>query len=932
MFFSTLGFLFFLLGLVPLGLTLAHADRMDPPERRRKLRLSFLVVLADIAVLVLFNIFFHYYTELLWFKNLGYGDRFWTVVVAQIILWGIGALSAGIFLLINNSIAHRWSPTHTGPSRFYAIAAVAALMGFWLSSLWEETLRFVYQQPSAVQDPIFGLNASFYLFSLPFQESLVGWVTIVLLLGIGAAAVPLLTSISGTDRFSIRWPGVVTHGLILTAFLLLIVIWRSFLALFNLLLSQRGVVVGAGWTDVNITRVGYIITIGILVLVTLALILAAVVPRFRPRLDFRNPARMRRLGIRAGIGTAVVVVLILSAVWFVPSILQAVYVSPNEITLERPYLSHNIELTRHSYGIDDERVTEKKFTINRSVSREDISGNRKTLDNVRLWDWRALMANLRQQQEIRLYYRFNDVDIDRYAYEDKYRQVMLSVREIDQQELDPRSRNWVSERLKYTHGYGMVALPSHEFLPQGKPKFLLYNIPVVEEVRDLTISQPRIYYGELTNNTVYVGTTQEEFDYPIGDRIAYNTYDGDGGVSVGSLFNRFAYAWKFDDYRLLLSGYFTPQSRTLFRRQIVDRAKSVLPFLEFDRDPYAVLAEDGGIAFMLDAYTLSTKFPYSQIYRGMVRRLNGINYIRNSVKVVIDAYDGSVTPYIVDSSDVIVRTYDKIFPDLFRSFEQMPKFFQEHIRYPVDFFTVQADMYTAYHMVDPAVFYQREDLWEFATERYRDDFQPVTPYFIMTTLPPNGDLEMVQMVPFTPKNKNVMRAWMAGRCDMPNYGKLMVFPFPKGVEVLGPRQIEARIDQNTTMSQAMTLWGQRGSAVLRGNLLVIPLFNGNELSILYVEPIFLEAEEAQLPEIKRIIVADQERVVWSEEFDQSLQLLLGDEEPMRAEDVEAGQAVEDPEILSRAREHIEAFKRLWSEGDYSAAGERLEQLEELLQE
>ncbi len=931
MLFSTLGFLFFLLGIIPLGLTLAHADRMNPPERRRKVRLSSLVVLADIAIIIMFNIFFHYYTELLWFRNLGYGDRFWTVVVAQIVLWCIGAGVTSVFLLINNILAHRWSPSHTGPSRFYVIGIAGVLLGFWLSSLWEEALLFLYQQPSAVQDPIYGFNASFYLFSLPFQELMVGWVTIVVLLGIGAAAAPIFTSMSGTDRYNIRWDGAMTHGLIMAAFLSMVITWRAFLALFNLLLSQRGVVVGAGWTDVNITRIGYFATIGILVLVAFASLIAAFVPKIRPRLDFRNTTRMRRLGARTGVVTGIIVLVLLSAVWFVPSILQAVYVSPNEITLEKPYLSHNIELTRHSYGIDDERITEKNYTIDRNVSREDVTANRETLNNVRLWDWRALMANLRQQQEIRLYYRFNDVDIDRYAYEDKYRQVMLSVREIDQRELDPRSRNWVSERLKYTHGYGMVALLSHEFLPQGKPEFLLYNIPVLEEVPDLTIRQPRIYYGELTNNTIYVGTSQEEFDFPVRDQIAYNRYDGAGGVSVGTFFNRFAYAWKFDDYRLLLSGYLTSQSRTLFRRQILERAESVLPFLEFDRDPYAILTEDGGIVYMLDAYTTSTKFPYSQIYRGMVRHLNGINYIRNSVKVVIDAYDGSVIPYIVDSSDVIIRTYDKIFPDLFRSFGEMPRSLQEHIRYPVDYFTVQTDMYTAYHMVDPAVFYQREDLWEFATERYRDDFQPVTPYYIMTSLPPDGNLEMVLMVPFTPKNKNVMRAWMAGRCDMPNYGKLMVFPFPKGVEVLGPRQIEARIDQNTTMSQAMTLWGQRGSAVLRGNLLVIPLFDKDKLSILYVEPIFLEAEGAQLPEIKRIIVADQERVVWSEEFEQSLQLLLGDEEPMEGEESEAAE-VEEPEALSRAREHIAAFRRLWSEGNYSAAGERLEQLEQLLQE
>lgn len=504
---------------------------------------------------------------------------------------------------------------------------------------------------------------------------------------------------------------------------------------------------------------------------------------------------------------------------------------------------------------------------------------------------------------------------------------MLAVRELSQEDLDPRSKNWVSLHLKYTHGFGAVLLTAHDILPQGRPNLLIRGIPPVSAVKSLSIEQPRIYFGEITNSFVYVNTTELEFDYPIGDKIMYNSYDGKGGVSIGSFPLKLLYALRFDDYRLLVSTYFTNKSKILFRRNIRDRVKALMPFLQFDRDPYPVISEDGRIVWIVDAYTTSSMYPYSQVYQGLLDYFHGNNYIRNSVKVVIDAYHGTVDPYIVDSSDVIIATYQKIFPDLFKNFKDMPRDLQKHIRYPTDIFTIQSEMYAAYHMVNPETFYQREDLWEYATERYREEFQLISPYYVMIGFPDRDSIEFALIVPFTPRNRNVMNGWMAGHSDIPNYGKITVYPIPKGVEVFGPRQIEARIDQNTTMSQSITLWSQRGSEVIRGNLLVIPLFHKDSLFVLYVEPILIQAEGARLPEIKRIILADQHQVIWAERFQEALDILITQEEFIDETQPQAPTGT----YLQEASTILRKFRELLNQGNYSEAGARLEQLIELLE-
>ncbi|MCF8062854.1 MAG: UPF0182 family protein, partial [Deltaproteobacteria bacterium] len=616
----------------------------------------------------------------------------------------------------------------------------------------------------------------------------------------------------------------------------------------------------------------------------------------------------------------------------IPSIIDSYVVKPNEITLEHPFIRHNIDFTRQAYKLQDPFLETRRIDAGREITREVVDRNEQTLRNIRLWDWRALLDTLQEQQEIRLYYEFTDVDIDRYHIDGTYRQMMLSVREIEKNALDPESQTWVSRHLKYTHGYGLVLLPVHEFLHQGSPNLLIRNIPPEVNVPGFSISRPEIYYGELTRDHVYVRTKEQEFDYPSGDQNVYTTYQGEGGVPLESLFKRFAYAWKFGEVQLLFSTYFTGESRVMFRREIIPRLKALAPFLMYDRDPYPVLTEDGRIKYIVDTYTVSDRYPYSGAYEGSLGTFRGANYMRNAVKAVVDAYDGTVSFYVFDEEDILLRTYDKIFPGLFRPRSEMPESLERHIRYPDDYLTVQAEMYATYHMADVGVFYQREDVWTFATERYRESFQPVQPYYVMVRFPDRDEIEFVLMIPFTPKNKNVINAWMAGRCDPPYYGKLLVFTFPKGVEVLGPRQIEARIDQDAEMSQRLSLWGQRGSEVVRGNLLAVPLFSEKTLYMLFAEPVFLQASNARLPQIKRIALADQTEVVWADTFEASLLKLIGEEERMKSAEEAPLSAEPGPTegLIRQAVDLFQGYKDGLKSGDFAAAGEKLEELDRLL--
>ncbi|MBD3422243.1 MAG: UPF0182 family protein [Chitinivibrionales bacterium] len=881
--FFMIGLIFFILGCIPLAITVMLSGRTTPEKFKRSLRRSLYVVIVDVLIVIGFNVFGSIYTDVLWFKNIGYAQRFWTVLASRFALYGVGLLIAFVFLYVNLRIALKKMPQGKGLIALFASLLLALFLATSLSGLWEETLLFINRIPGDLSDPVFNKSVGFYLFSFPFLVNVAAWLLSLIIITViaifsgyfygYARSASNVNDISSIDIKNLG--GIGGHVFFLVSLLLGLLAFNSYLNIYRLMYSTEGVVTGVGYVDMHFRRLAHVI--GIIVYGVLAVL--TFVSSFSQGFRYavfglgkqQHPIRWGRL---ISIPLVAFVVLV-TFIGIIPQIVKGVVVSPNEITLEEPYIKHNIAFTRRAYGIDEENIIKNQFSAGRNVTRSVINRNEASIENIRLWDPRALIDNLKEQQEIRLYYEFQDVDIDRYYFGGDYRQVMLSTRELSKNDLDPRSQTWVSRKFKYTHGYGLVLLPVHEFLPQGGPNLLIKNIPPRIEPEEFKIERPGIYYGEKTNDYIFVRTAQEEFHYPAGDENVYTTYEGGGGVDIGSFWKKVFYAWKFDDYRMLFSGYLNSKSRILFNRNIIQRVRKLAPFLVFDDDPYTVISEDGHLKYIIDAYTVSGSYPYSEKYRGSLRRFGGANYIRNSVKVVVDAYDGSVDFYVVNPDDILISAYDNVFPGLLKPFDKMPDNLQRHIRYPADLLVIQGEMYSTYHMQDPAVFYQREDVWEFATERYRENFQKVDPYFVMVDYPDKDGIVFSLIMPFTPRNKNVIHAWLAGICDLPNYGKLRVFTFPKGVEVIGPRQIEARIDQNTEMSQAMTLWGQRGSEVIRGNLLAIPLFGEEGLYLLYVEPIYLQAEDAQLPEIKRIVVADQERVVWAKSFDKALDKLVG---------------------------------------------------------
>ncbi len=902
--FFLIGAIILFLGCIPLILTIKNSNKYIREKFHKKLRNSLIVIALDVIFLVLANIFFDIFTEYLWFENLTYESRYWTVITAKILLFCSGMLVSFVFLYINMRIALKKYEKYLGGFIGISISFILAIIfGSAITGLWEETLIFFNQASSDVKDPIFNQSVGFYMFSLPFLRGSMEWLLSLIalnliLIGIGALFPYKLffgnedendnnelndePEHSQINRKEIFFQGIknsLTQIFFLLGIIFILLAISTFFGMFNLMYSTDGAVIGVGYLEKNFKTLGYIVSIIVYAALGILLILGMFVDKIKSKLsgisydrDY-NKIYIGKTPLIIAV-SAVVLIFVFNAI--VPGIAKELVLKPNEISLEKKYIPYNIEFTQKAYGISEETIQMRDFEIGGKITQEVIQKNRETLDNVRLWDWRALIDNLKQQQEIRLYYEFNDVDIDRYNLKNRYRQVMLAVRELEKGKLAEKSKTWVSSRFKYTHGYGLVLTPVHEFLSQGKPNLLIKNIPPEEEIKELDINRPEIYYGERTKDHVYVNTKEKEFDYPMGEQNVYTFYEGKGGVRIDDIFKRFAYAWKFDGYKLIFSSYFTNESRVMFDRHIIKRARKLAPFLTYDADPYAIITDDGRIKYIIDAYTISNRYPYSQIYTGNIQEWKGINYIRNSVKVVVDAYDGTVEFYIADKDDIIIQTYDKIFPDMFQKFEEMPDYLKKHIRYPTPYLTVQAEMYSTYHMEDVEVFYQREDVWQFATERYRENFQNVMPYYVMIRFPGNKEVEFVNMLPFTPKNKNVINAWMAGRCDFPNYGKLAVFKFPKGVEMLGPRQIEARIDQDAEMSKSMTLWGQKGSAVIRGNLLAIPLFSENKFNLLYVEPVFLQAEDAQLPEIKKIVIADQDTIVWDDDFEMALSKIIGE--------------------------------------------------------
>lgn len=879
--------------------------------------------------------------EWMWLKQLGYSEIFWTLRGTQVILT-IGAflIAATYFTLNFRYLAGQLRYVSLGGTplqnvnfdlssdftnkrirQIFTLAAlfIALIFAFSFYIRWDESLRFISSVDYGEADPLFGNDISFYMFDLPFlnvlQSSLTSIAFLTLVILILTYVFTGLFRIHSFTRFDAR-DKVLNHITVNAGIWLLLLAWGFFLGRYELLFKADGLVFGAGYTDVMIQLPS------IWILFVLALILSLIF--------FLN--RWIKLTKYIPYVLAIFVVVLVLGRVLIPNVVQQFSVEPNELELETPYLENNIQMTRLAYNLDN--VEEIGYEANDTLEIADIRNNQDAIDNIRLWDPRLLIGTYKQLQEIRSYYEFYTVDNDRYEVNGDVKQMMLSAREIAQ-ELPSQSNTWVNRHMQYTHGYGLVMSPVTETNSQGEPILVVRNLPPVYESQDLRVENPAIYYGENSSDYYIVNSGVEELNYPEGDDNVYINYDGTGGIPFKNILRKLLFAWELGDINILLSDYIQDESRLQIWRSVQERINKITPFLQLDSDPYLVL-NNGGLFWIQDAYTTSEYFPYSEKYRGRY------NYIRNSVKIVVDAYNGDVNYYIVDEQDPVLKVYREIFPNLFKPLSELPSGMENHFRYPQDLFEIQIETFSRYHMTAPQVFYNQEDLWTRPNEKYGGQQLIMEPYYILARLPEEEELEFMLISPLTPENRDNMISWMTAKSDAENYGDLLVYKLPKERLIYGPAQIEARIDQDPEISRQIALWDQRGSRVIRGNLMVIPIEN----SFLYVEPVFLLAEGVDIPQLQRVIVAVGDDISMQPTIEQAIFDLFGGDAdfivPETATEMAQRQLaaqtpgdslVIDPEI----RQQLNGIRSIWSDlrsalesGDYALYGELLNELDELI--
>ena len=910
--------------------------------RRRRRKLLLLAALLFVAF-ILGRIALSNWVDLLWFTSLGYGSVFWTTIWLQVILFAVACLVtfAVLYLAfwgIRRSHQGNLPTAHAiiiggQPVRFSVEPALrfislgvsiifALIAGFTMAGEWP-TLGLFWYAPHAMgsaTDSIFGKPINFFLFTLPAWQLVNNWL-LTLAVATCAVAILFLFITSGSRTIENRklsygpspWRGIS----ITIAFLLLVLAMTVYVGRFQTLLEHHTIFDGVNYTDAHVSIPG-------------ALILCAAL-LFGAGVAVANALRQSRgRWLLIATAPAILCYVVIGIIgWYVGNFI----VNPNQLDREKPYIAYNIDATRHAYGLD--RFAQSEFPAETTPDAVDAANNQATLQNVRLWDWHALQDTLRQIQEIRTYYDFPDIDIDRYDLNGTTREVMLAGRELNVDRLPESSRNWINEKLIYTHGYGVTMNPVNGFTPEGLPNLLLSNMPVQSTVSGLKVTRPEIYFGELTDTDVYVKTRQQEFDYPQGQNNTLTSYRGTGGIVMGGFARRLLLAIARSDVATLpFSDDVDSQSHMLLWRNIRDRVAKLAPFLTFDQDPYLVVGDDGRLSWIMDAYTTSDTYPYSTHY-GLGD--NSVNYMRNSVKAVVDAYNGTVTFYVFDSEDPVLATYRRIFPSLFKDAAAMPADLRRHVRYPEALFTLQSEVYGLYHMTNPEVFFNREDLWTVATETSTDSdgqqvVQAMQPNFVLMKLPGGTKEEFVEILPFTPANRNNLIGWIAGRCDGANYGTAVVYDFPKTRLIDGPQQIEARIDQNAQLSGQLTLWNQQGSHVLRGSLLVIP----SGRALLYAEPIYLQAKQSPMPELRLVVLALQDKLAYGTTFEAALKSLFGGEasslnqtEPAPAAPPSAGAAVpamNTDALIAEASKDFDDYQRLTADGKLAEAGQKLELL------
>ena len=900
-----------------------------------------------------------YWVDLLWFRSLGFAPVFWKSFGLE---WGTFAVFAaltflilfGAFLALRHSHSADLPDTHTiffagkpvelpVAKVLHIIAVIAALVisiatGFAMEAQWPTLALYWYAPHTAtLADPIFNRPLGFYLFTLPAWQMVAGWLLTLAVLVCVLAVLFLIAAGGGRalggrsgNASSLPWRGVS----IAAGFLLFALAIREYVGRFNLLFDEHTIFDGVTYTDAHITLIG-------MLFISIALALGAVIAIAAGAI--RPQARL----LLAAVAPSVVCYVVAGiAGWYVSTFI----VKPNQLDKERPYIANNIAGTRQAYGLDS--FAQQEFPAETTVAAVDPEHNQPTLENIRLWDVSALQDTLRQVQEIRTYYDFPGIDIDRYQINGSLRQVMLAVRELNVEKLPESSRNWINDKLIYTHGYGITMNPVNGFSSEGLPTLYLSNMPVQSAVPGLSVTRPEIYFGELTDTDVYVKTHQQEFNYPQGQSNNLSSYQGTGGIEMGGFLRRALLAFDRGDLtKLPFSDDITADSRLLMRRNVVTRISTLAPFLTFDRDPYIVVGADGRLSWIIDGYTSSASYPYSA---PSTLGNDSVNYIRNSVKAVVDAYDGTVTFYVFDKNDPILAAWRGIFPGLFKDESDMPAWLRAHVRYPETLLSMQAEVYALYHMTDPEVFYNREDQWSVATQTGSNQgdqsAQEMQPNFVLMTLPgESGGLEFVEILPFTPTNRNNLIGWIAARSDGPNYGKAVVFDFPKTRLVDGPQQIEARIDQNAQLSGQLTLWNQQGSHVIRGSLLVIPCGQ----ALLYAEPIYLQAQQSPMPELRLVVLALQDRLAYGPTFEAALSSLFGSEAPSLTNGetspsstgagTSGGTGATVPSatsqpgtstsaLISQASQDFADYQRLTSEGKLADAGQKLDDLKKVLGE
>ena len=890
-----------------------------------------------------------FFTNYLWFDSVNLNSVWIKILLTKGALVGATSLIALIFIFTNLRLAVRATPvmdifesfeSQDPLSRFRAWTnerflryrlwgsiGLSLFLGAGASQLWEQVLLFLNQQSFGVTDPVFQADVSRYVFGLPLYRLFVSWgfqlviftSLIIVLFFVATGALQLRQG-----RLPEVSSGAKAHLSVLLAFIAILKAFAYRLDSMELLYSPRGKVFGASYTDV----IAHLPALNLLILISL----------FGAVLLLVNIKRRGWLLPATAISLWLAVSIIVGGL--VPAAIQRFRVVPDELNKELPYVENHIDYTRLAYGLDS--IEEKSFAASPDLSQDDISNNKQTVDNIRLWDPTVLAETYSQLQEIRAYYALQEVDVDRYRINGELTQVMVAARELDQTNLP--AVGWVNERLQYTHGFGVVFSPANNVASQGQPDFYVKGVPATTTVAELEVEQPRIYFGESADSVEYVvvNSLQDEVDYPLsteGQSVAYTNYSGDGGVGIGSFFRRLGFALRYSELNLLISNQLSDDSKLIMERNIVSRVKKAAPFLYTDNDPYLALI-DGNLFWIIDMYTVSDKYPYAQ--PADTRRINensglpvNFNYLRNSVKAVVNAYDGTMNFYVVDENDPIMTAYNDIFPDLFSPKSEMSSELLDHIRYPEDLFTIQSDMYRDYHMTDPRVFYADEDPWVIPSDSSTTPrvatlrgefteigFKPMLPYYLLMSLPGETDLSYLIFQPFNPENRPNMQSFLVADADPENYGQLIDFRLPKGEFVDGPSQVATRINQDPDISQIFTLLDQQGSSVIKGNLFVVPI----NQSILYYQPIYLQGEQNPLPEFKFVVVVFQDRIIMSETLSEALASIFGDE--LISDVVEESEGESPLDLLAKATTAFEQAQEQLQKGNLGKYQELIDQAQQ----